>query len=52
MQQQDETVGKLNKDKKHHEELARKLTEDLHSEEDKVEYCTNKNDKHFRITNK
>ena len=41
MQQQDENIAKLNKEKKHQEEINRKLMEDLQSEEDKGNH-TNK----------
>lgn len=33
---QDENVAKLNKEKKHQEEVNRKLLEDLQAEEDKA----------------
>lgn len=36
MAQQDEAIAKLNKEKKHQEEVNRKLMEDLQSEEDKA----------------
>ena len=36
MASQDESVAKLNKEKKHQEEINRKLMEDLQAEEDKV----------------
>ena len=36
MQAQDEGVAKANKEKKHQEEINRKLQEDLQAEEDKV----------------
>jgi len=38
MGNQDELVAKLNKEKKHQEEINRKLTEDLQSQEDKVNH--------------
>ncbi len=35
---QDELIAKLNKEKKMHEDTNRKITEDLQSEEDKVNH--------------
>lgn len=38
MTQQDELIAKLNKEKKMHEDMNRKVTEDLQAEEDKVNH--------------